>query len=151
MQGTASPSRTTVLELAAALIVAAVLLAVAAGPIAVGDATTHAREHGTVAAVTAAILAFVGLTIRPPDSGPVLSVWRAVLVAFAFLAAVQLIEGVGGMGYGPSNEGTRYSWLVTVHLVGVLATFVGYVAVLVSLLAAGAWLLRRAVGSLRSS
>lgn len=146
-----SPSRTTVLVLAGALLVASVVLALVSGPVAIGEATTHAREHATVVAVTAVLFAGVGLLIRPQASSPIVRVWRAVLIAFAFLAVVQLVEGVGGMGYGESNEGTRYSWLVVVHFVGVLATFLGYLAVFVSLIVGGVWLLARTVNSLRTS
>lgn len=146
-----SPSRSTVLAITGALLLAAAALALVAGPVAIGEATTHAREHATVVAITAVIFALVGLLIRPRHSSPIVRVWRAVLVAFAFLAVVQLVEGVGGMGYGESNEGTRYSWLVSVHFVGVLATLLGYLAVLMTLVASGVWLIARRAKSLRSS
>lgn len=139
------------LAVAAALLFGAVVLALVSGPVAIGEATTHAREHATVAAAAAVLFGLVGFVIRPPGLGPLVRPWRAVLIAFAFLSVVQLVEGVGGMGYGESNEGTRYSWLVSVHLVGVLATFLGYLAVLASLVVSGVWLLARTVNPLRAS
>lgn len=147
----ASPTRTTVLALAGGLLLAAVLLVVVSGLVAVGEATTHAREHATVVAFAAVVFTLVGLLIRPPTSSSVARVWRAVLIAFAFLAVVQLVEGVGAIGYDKLNEGTRYSWLVGIHFVGVLATLAGYLAVFVSLIVSCIWLVTHTVRSLRSA
>jgi hypothetical protein len=109
--------------LAALISLAALVVVAFAGLWADGDATDHAREHALWAAVVGAVAAVIG------------GRWRAELPSFsavarlafvgslAFLAAAELIEGIGAVG-------AEREWADEIHGLGDWLTLPAVVAVL---------------------
>jgi hypothetical protein len=95
----------------AGVALAALLLAVA-DLLADGGASSHARSHAAIA-LGVLIAAGAILWVRPVG-GPA---GRALVIAFMLVAAGQLIEGVGALGYAADND-TRHSDLALAHDVG---------------------------------
>jgi hypothetical protein len=132
----ASPRSRYGLAVAGEIVVAVALLA-SAGILAESGATDHSRLH---AAIALAILIVAGtiLRVRPNPS----IVRRAPVVGLVLLAAAQLIESVGALGYGPDND-TRRNDIALAHDFGVMATGVAMLAMVVAVGIAAASLTSR--------
>jgi hypothetical protein len=116
---------------AGAIVVAIALLA-SAGILAEAGATDHSRLH---AAIALAVL-LIGGTILLTRPNPSIAS-RAPVVGLVLIAAAQLIESVGALGYGPDND-TRRSDIALAHDIGTMATGVALLALVVSVaIAAG--------------
>jgi hypothetical protein len=101
------------------MLVVPVLLAL---PLAVGHAQYHA-----ILAIAAAVPALV-IALRRGAQPTIAS--AAPIVGLATLAATQLVESVGGLGYAPDND-TRVNGLVAFHDIGLAITPIGLIAALV--------------------
>jgi hypothetical protein len=127
----ASPRSRYELAVACEIVVAVALLA-GAGILAESGATDHSRLHAVIA-LTLLLVAGVILRVR---SDPGIA-RRAPVIGLVLLAAAQLIESVGALGYGPDND-TRRNDLVLAHDFGVMATGVAMLAMVVTVaIAAG--------------
>ncbi|MDP9337086.1 MAG: hypothetical protein M3Q30_27750, partial [Actinomycetota bacterium] len=118
-------------------IVIAVALLATAGILAESGATDHSRLH---AAIALALLITAGtiLRVRPNPS----IVRRAPVIGLVLLAAAQLIESVGALGYGPDND-TRRNDIAVAHDIGVMATGVAVLTVVVAVAIAAGFLTGR--------
>ena len=127
----ASPRSRYGLAVAGEVVIAVALLA-SAGILAESGATDHSRLHATIAL---ALLLIAGIILRfRPDPG---IARRAPVVGLLLLAAAQLIESIGALGYGPDND-TRRNDVVLAHDFGVMATGVAMLAMVVAVaIAAG--------------
>ena len=113
-------------------IVVAVALLASAGVLAESGATDHSRLH---AGIALAVLVIAGaiLRVRPNPS----IARRAPVIGLVLFAGAQLLESVGALGYGPGND-TRRSDVVVAHDIGVMATGVAMLAMVVAVaIAAG--------------
>jgi hypothetical protein len=90
-------------------------------PLAVG----HAQFHAILALAT--LLPALAIAIRRSVQPTIAS--TAPIVGLATFALAQLVESVGGLGYGPDNEG-RVNGLVAFHDIGLAITPLGLVAAL---------------------
>jgi len=106
-------------------IVVAVALLASAGVLAESGATDHSRLH---AAIALALLVIAGIILGRPDPS---IARRAPVVGLLLLAAAQLIESIGALGYGPDND-TRRNDIVLAHDFGVMATGVAMLAMVVA-------------------
>ena len=107
-------------------------LLASAGVLAESGATDHSRLHAGIA-LALLVIAGIILRVRPNPS----IVRRAPVVGLVLLAAAQLIEAVGALGYGPDND-TRRNDIVVAHDIGVMATGVAMLAMVVTVaIAAG--------------
>ena len=100
-------------------LVMLVVPAVLALPLAVGHVQYHA-----VFAIGALIPALV-IALRRGDRPTMAS--TAPIIGLAALAIAQLVESVGGLGYGPDNDG-RVNGLVAFHDLGLAIMPIGLVA-----------------------
>ncbi len=121
----AAPRSRYALAVAGEVVIAVALLA-SAGVLAESGATDHSRLH---AAIALALLVIAGaiLRVRPNPS----IARRAPVIGLVLLAGAQLIEAVGALGYGPDNH-TRRSDIVVAHDIGVMATGVAMLAMVVA-------------------
>jgi hypothetical protein len=103
-------------------IVMLVVPAALALPLAVG----HAQYHAILA--LAALLPAVLIAFRRGAQPTIAS--TAPTVGLAVFAVTQLVESVGGLGYGPDNDG-RVNGLVAFHDIGLAITPIGLVSALV--------------------
>lgn len=89
-----------------ALLMTGVATGLAAAMFVVGALVQQwvAGEHGQFHTLFAGVFLVPALVLatRRPHGGPIAT---PVIVGFTILAATQLIEGVGGFGYGPGNDG----------------------------------------------
>lgn len=85
-----------------------------------------AGEHGQFHALFAAVFLAPALivAIRRPRGGPATT---PVIIGLTVAAVTQLVEGVGGFGYGPGNV-DRVNALVIVHDLGLAISPIGLVA-----------------------
>ena len=113
-----------VLALVAWALVMLLVPAALALPLAVG----HAQYHAIFAIV--ALLPALVIALRRGAQSTVAS--AAPIVGLATLALTQLVESVGGLGYGPDNDG-RVNGLVAFHDIGLAITPIGLVAALVGI------------------
>jgi hypothetical protein len=128
----ASPRSRFELAVAGEIVIAVALIA-SAGILAESGATDHSRLHASIA-LALVIVAGTILRIRPNPS----LVRRAPVVGLVLLAAAQLIESVGALGYGPDNDARRND-IVVAHDIGVMATGVAMLAMVIAVaIAAGA-------------
>lgn len=86
----------------------------------------HAQYHAILALAT--LLPALLIAVRRGAQPTVVS--TAPIVGLAILAVTQLVESVGGLGYGPDND-TRVNGLAAFHDIGVGITPIGLVAALV--------------------
>jgi hypothetical protein len=91
-------------------------------PLAVG----HAQYHAILA--IAALVPALAVALRRGAKPTMAS--TAPIVGLATLAVAQLVESVGGLGYGPDNDG-RVNGLVAFHDIGLAITPIGLTAALV--------------------
>ncbi len=121
----APPRRRYALAVAGEVVIAVALLA-SAGALAESGATDHSRLH---AAIALALLVIAGtiLRVRPNPS----IARQAPVIGLVLLAGAQLIESVGALGYGPDND-TRRNDIVVAHDIGVMATGVALLAMVVA-------------------
>jgi len=91
-------------------------------PLAVG----HAQFHAILA--IAALLPALAIALRRGEHPSIASI--APITGLALFAITQLVESIGGLGYGPDNDG-RVNELVAFHDIGVAITPIGLVALLV--------------------
>jgi hypothetical protein len=127
----AAPRSRYALAVAGEVVIAVVLLA-SAGVLAESGATDHSRLHAGIA-LALLVIAGIILRVRPDPS----IARRAPVIGLVLLAAAQLIESVGALGYGPDND-TRRNDIVVAHDVGVMATGVAMLAMVVAVaIAAG--------------
>ena len=113
-------------------VVIAVALLATAGILAESGATDHSRLH---AAIALALLVIAGTILRVRPSPSIAR--RAPVIGLVLLAGAQLIESVGALGYGPDND-TRRSDIVVAHDIGLMATGVALLAMVVAVaIAAG--------------
>jgi hypothetical protein len=130
------------------LIVAAVPTLAAVAMFSVGALVQQwvAGEHGQFHALFA--LAFLVpalvVAVRRPAGG---SSATPVVIGFAIAALAQLVEGIGGFGYGPGN-GDRVNVLAEVHDLGVVISPIGLIAGALGLTLGVAQLLRSRAGLL---
>lgn len=117
-----SKSVLAVLALAAWALAMLVVPAALALPFAV----EHAQYHAILA--IAVLLPALVIALRR-DTQPTIAS-TAPIVGLATLAVTQLVESVGGLGYGPDND-TRLNGLVGFHDIGLAITPIGLVAALV--------------------
>jgi hypothetical protein len=89
-------------------------------------AVDHALYHAILA--TAVLLPAFVIAVRRGTQPTVVS--SAPIVGLATLAVTQLVESVGGLGYGPDGD-TRVNELVAFHDIGLAITPIGLVAALV--------------------
>ena len=108
-------------------IVLAIALLAGATVFAEAQATEHARVH---AAVGLAVLLLAGLILRARPKPSVAS--RAPVIGLMLFAGAQLMESLGALGYGPDND-TRRNGLAVAHDVGVLATGLALLALVVAI------------------
>lgn len=113
-------ARSVVWPLVAVGLVAAAALLFGSSLIASGRDTGHAQFHALsalMALVPAALL--VARARRPTLAalGPAIGLW--------LLAATQLVEGVGALGYGA--DGSRVNGLVALHDLGLAITPIGLI------------------------
>ena len=124
--------------LVVALAMAALLLLIVPAALAVPLAVGHAQFHAIMALsvlAPAAVIAWRSRGLTLASAAPILG--------FAGFAAAQLVESVGGLGYGPDND-RRVNDLVAFHDVGLLLTPLGLIAALVGLaIGLGAFIGRR--------
>ena len=132
----AAPRSRYALAVAAEIVIAVALLA-SAGILAESGATGHSRLHAATALVLL-IIAGTILRVRPNPS----IARRAPVIGLALLAAAQLIESVGALGYGPDNE-TRRNDIVVAHDIGLMATGFALLAVVVAAAIAAGSLMAR--------
>jgi hypothetical protein len=111
-------ARGAIAALAAAAPLLLVVPAVLALPLAIGHAQFHAIMALSVL-VPAAVIAWRSRGLSTASAAPILG-----LLAFA---AAQLVESVGGLGYGPDND-RRVNDLVAFHDIGLLLTPLGLAA-----------------------
>ncbi len=132
----AAPRSPYALAVAGEIVIAVALLATA-GILAESGATDHSRLH---AAIALALLITAGtiLRVRPNPS----IVRRAPVIGLVLLAAAQLIESVGALGYGPDND-TRRNDIAVAHDIGVMATGVAVLTVVVAVAIAAGFLTGR--------
>jgi hypothetical protein len=127
----AAPRSRYALAVAGEIVIAVALLATA-GILAESGATDHSRLH---AGIALAVLVIAGTILRVRPDPSIAS--RAPVIGLALLAAAQLIESVGALGYGPDND-TRRNDIVVAHDIGLMATGVAMLALVVALaIAAG--------------
>jgi hypothetical protein len=103
-----------------------------------------AGEHGQFHALFAStfLVPALMLAIRRPRGGPAST---PAIIGLTVAAMSQLLEGIGGFGYGPGNE-SRVNALAQLHDLGVMLTPVGLVAGALGLTLAVAQLLRPRLG-----
>jgi uncharacterized membrane protein len=111
--------------LAALIALGALVVVALAGVWSDGDATGHARDHALVAAVAAAIAAVIGGRWRAELPSFSALARLALVASIAFLAAAELIEAIGALGYDP-----RKDWANEIHGLGDWLTAPAVVAVL---------------------
>ena len=103
-----------------------------------------AGEHGQFHALFAA--AFLApalvLAIRRPKGGPAST---PAIAGLTIAAITQLVEGVGGFGYGPGNV-DRVNGLVALHDLGLLLAPIGMIAAALGATLAVAQLIRPRFG-----
>lgn len=120
----------------------------AAGMFAVGALVQSivAGGHGQFHALFASVFLAPALilAIRRPRGGPAST---PAIIGLSVAALSQLLEGLGGFGYGPDND-SRVNALAQVHDLGVLIAPVGLVAAALGITAAVAQLLRPRFGLL---
>ena len=118
----------------------------AAGMFAVGALVQSivAGGHGQFHALFATVFLAPALVlaIRRPRGG---AASTPAIIGLSVAALSQLVEGVGGFGYGPDND-SRVNALAQVHDLGVMIAPVGLVAAAVGITAAVAQLLRPRFG-----
>ncbi|HEY8239320.1 MAG TPA: hypothetical protein VIF63_07775 [Candidatus Limnocylindrales bacterium] len=95
-------------------------------PLAIG----HAQYHAVLALVV--LLPALVIALRKGERPTIAS--TAPIAGLAIFAVTQLVESIGGLGYGPDNDG-RVNGLVAFHDLGVAITPIGLLAVLVGLTA----------------
>jgi hypothetical protein len=85
-----------------------------------------AGEHGQYHALFAGVFLApaIVLALRSPRGGPAST---PVVIGLSVAAITQLVEGVGGFGYGPGNA-DRINALASVHDLGVTIAPIGLVA-----------------------
>jgi hypothetical protein len=131
-----------------ALLLVAVPSVGAAAMFAVGAAVQAvvAGEHGQFHALFAA--AFLApalvLAIRRPRGGAAAT---PAIIGLTIAALSQLVEGVGGFGYGPGNV-DRVNGLVALHDLGVILAPIGLVAAALGITMSVAQLIRPRFGLL---
>jgi hypothetical protein len=103
-------------------IVMLVVPAALALPLAVGHAQYNAIL--AIAVLLPALVIALRRGARPMTAS------TAPIAGLAIFAVTQLVESVGGLGYGPDNDG-RVNGLVALHDLGLAITPIGLVAVLV--------------------
>lgn len=126
-----------VLALGAWAVVMLVVPALLALPLAVG----HAQYHAILAlgVLVPALVIALGRGDQPTIAS------TAPIVGLATFALTQLVESIGGLGYGPDNDG-RVNGLVAFHDLGLAITPIGLVAALVGATAGVAVLVGRRSG-----
>lgn len=116
-------------SLAARVVVAMIVLALAqlvvAGVLADGEAAGHAWFHVLFFVLPSLALAAI-IVFRWPDAGLAA---RLPVLGFCTLAAAQLVESVGALGFGVDNE-TRVNGIVVLHDLGLGLTGIGLLAAL---------------------
>ncbi len=122
--------RSKLFILVAALIASALVMLVVPAVLALPLAVGHAQFHAILALVVLAPT--LVLALRRGDRPTIAS--TAPIVGLAALAAAQLVESVGGLGYGPDNE-WRANGLVAFHDLGLAIVPVGMVAALIGITA----------------
>ena len=132
-----APLRSRYALAVAAEIVIAVALLASAGIFAESGATDHSRLHAATALVLL-IIAGTILHVRPDPS----IARRAPVVGLVLLAGAQLVESIGALGYGPDNDTRRHD-IVVAHDIGVMATGVGMLAMVVAVAIAAGSLIGR--------
>ena len=103
---------------AVAMLAVPALLAL---PLAVG----HAQYHAVLA--LGVLLPALAIALRRGGHPTIAS--TAPIAGLALFAITQLVESIGGLGYGPDNDG-RVNGLVAFHDLGVAITPIGLIAVL---------------------
>lgn len=111
--------------LAALISLGALVLLALAGVWADGDAVRHARDHALWAALAGALAAAVGGSWRAELPSFSAFARLAFVASVAFLAAAELIESIGALGYDP-----RRDWADEIHGLGDWLTLPAVVAVL---------------------
>ena len=129
-----------------ALLLVAIPAAIAGSMFVIGAVVQSivAGEHGQFHALFAAVFLVPALivAILRPRGG---SAATPFLVGFVIAASTQLLEGVGGFGYGPGNEG-RVNALANLHDIGVSIAPIGLVGAALGLTLAVGALLRPRFG-----
>lgn len=120
----------------------------AAGMLVVGALVQSivAGGHGQLHALFAAVFLAPALVlaVRRPRGG---TSSTPAIIGLTIAAVSQLVEGIGGFGYGPDNDG-RVNVLAQVHDLGVSIAPVGLLAAALGITAAVAQLLRPRLGLL---
>jgi hypothetical protein len=129
-----------------ALVLVAVSAAAAAVMFVVGALVQGlvAGEHGQFHALFASVFVVPALVlaIRRPRGG---TTSTPAITGLTIAAITQLIEGVGGFGYGPGNE-ARVNALAQVHDLGVMLAPIGLVSAALGITVAVAQLIRPRFG-----
>ena len=120
----AAPRRSRWVWPIGALVAAALLLlvvpAAAALPLAVG----HAQYHAIMALAVLAPAFLIAWRRRAPSLAT-----TAALLGFGAFGIAQVVESVGGLGYGPDND-SRVNGLANVHDLGLGLSAIGLVTLL---------------------
>jgi hypothetical protein len=103
-----------------------------------------AGEHGQFHALFASVFLAPALllAVRRPNGGAIVT---PAIIGLTAAAISQLVEGVGGFGYGPGNE-ARVNALAQVHDLGVMLAPLGLVAAALGVTVAVAQLIRPRLG-----
>lgn len=126
-----------VAALGAWALVMLVVPALLALPLAVG----HAQYHAILALVV--LTPALVIALRRGERPTIAS--TAPIIGLAALALTQLVESVGGLGYGPDND-VRVNGLVAFHDLGLSITPIGMVAALLGVTAGIGMLVGRRSG-----
>lgn len=127
--------------LLAALVAWAVVMLVVPALLALPLAVGHAQFHAlfALAVLVPAALVALGRGDRPTMAS------TAPVVGLAALAVAQLVESVGGLGYGPDNDG-RVNGLAAFHDLGLAVMPLGLGAALIGVTAGAGFLVGRRCG-----
>jgi hypothetical protein len=118
--------RTKLVRLVLALGAWAFVMLVVPSAVSLPVAVGHAQYHAILA--LGVLLPALALALRRGERPTIAS--TAPILGFAAFAAAQLVESVGGLGYGPDTD-ARANALVVFHDLGLAITPVGLVAALV--------------------
>jgi hypothetical protein len=115
----------TLARLAAVLLAWALVMLVVPALLALPVAVGHAQFHAilALAALVPAIVTALRRRAQPTMAS------TAPIVGLATFALAQLVESVGGLGYGPDND-VRANGLVAFHDLGLAITPIGLAAAL---------------------
>ena len=114
-------AKRSVVGLAIAWVVLAVISLTLAFAVAEGEARTHATGHLVLGFLSIVLFASIGLLWTPPEGGRASLVRAGILVITAMGAFGQVFESIGASGYDRFNAGHEIEVLTSIHnAVGIL-------------------------------